>query len=466
MKRVILGLFLMAAVVSWTFAEDAPKEVSVSEDAPEGSSVSKDTPKGFSVSVDIDADLFAFKHTDIKNDEYISEEDTTQENQAFLMNNDSFGDTEVKFQYTDPEDLFGAAVVVDFGDKLGSSLPLGDVYGWGRVTKFARFQLGKYTYRAIDKLGGDKEVGVFDLVIDKANNNLSIETSDSLAQSGVIGFLATGIVGPMELGFFAAPDQYFVARYYSIPASTGGTPKAEIPAYSTYNFGFNAKLTLENIATVGASYRQIHTEGRGTSIGDIFHNYGLYARITVPALTVLGIGIGVGYSGQVAYEDADDASDNAPVKSAFHLDATYSGMENKLNVSLFNNVSFYTLSADKTIAYDSDIADVADIYADEASFVLYNELKVAYSLTEKLIPSLTLRNYYGTLTGRNGIKDQDYGLDVFTAEARATYKIKDNAEMRVGLKCVNTAFNTPTVSDVLKNSNFVFSIPIGLTVKW
>jgi hypothetical protein len=219
---------------------------------------------------------------------------------------------------------------------------------------------------------------------------------------------------------------------------------------------------LQDIVTVGASYRQIHTEGSGTSIGYIFNDYGIYADIT--ALKGIGVEIGVGYSGQIAFEDGDEA-DAAPVKSGIHLDVVYSGIPN-LSIGLFNNVSFYTLAADKSAAYDEAVAAIADIYADEASFVLYNELKVSYAVTEKFVPSVKALNYYGTLTGVNGVKGSDYGKDVLTAEAQAAYKITENTEFRSGIRFEKTIYDTPAISDILKNSGFVISLPVGLTIKW
>jgi hypothetical protein len=447
MKRVLMCLVIVILAASFAGGQDQ---------------------KGFSVTVDIDADLGQFTRREIKNDEYISEEDTVQENEFRFMNNDKFGDAEVTFEYTDPDDKFGAVIGVDFADALGGVLPLGDLYGWGRISKYSRVQLGKYTYRVIEKLDGDKDLGVLNLVLDKGENSLFFESRDSLAQNAdIIGFLGSGILGipgagTVELGVFAAPDNYYVARYYDIPGSTTGSePKQKVPAYYTYNFGGILKYSLENVVTVGASYRQIHTEGEGTSTGYIHNDYGIYA--VLDTLNGVGVRIAAGYSGNISFEDGDDL-DTAPIQHAIHLDAEYTGVP-KLKIGLYNNFSFYGLAADKTLTYDSDIAEVLDIYADESSKILYNELKASYELTESLIPGLIFRNYYGSLTGINGVKGQDYGLDVFTGEARMTYKIK-TAEFRAGLKFGYTLYNTPAASDILRNSGFTVSLPVGLAIKW
>jgi hypothetical protein len=143
----------------------------------------------------------------------------------------------------------------------------------------------------------------------------------------------------------------------------------------------------------------------------------------------------------------------------------YTGIKN-LKIGLYNNVSFYSLDAGQTLAYDEDIAAVnGSIYSDESSLVLYNELGASYSLG-KIVPSVMIRNYYGTLTARNGVTGQDYGRDILIVEAKAAYKINNHMELRGGVKFENTIYDTPAVSDVLKNSNFVFSIPVGVTLTW
>ena len=444
MKKAIIGLMMVVFTVAGLFAQE---------------------DKGFSVIVDIDADLMEFKHTEIKNDEYISDEDTVQPDQVSFMHNSSFTDAELKFSYTDPDQNFGGLVGLDIADALSGTMPWGDFYGWIKVTRFARVQLGKYTYRAIEKIGGDKDLGVLSLGLDKAANTLQVDTSDSLAeQASVIGFLGQALAGPAEIGFFAAPDAYFVARYFQVPGTQAGDePKQKIPAYYAYNFGANLKLSFPELLNAGASFRQIHTEVVNSSTGDIYNDFGLYAAVDV--LKDMGLQIGAGYSFRIAYEDGD-APGSAALQNGIHLDFVYSGLPG-LKAGLYNNVSFYTLAAENLSVYDPAIAQVANVYADESSLVLYNELDLSYELPNlKLIPSLILRNYYAVLNGMNGVRNADYGLDAFTVEVKAAYKVSDSAEFRAGLKFTNTVYNTPKISDVLVNSNFAVAIPVGLTLKW
>jgi hypothetical protein len=444
MKKAMIGLMMAVFAVAGLFAQE---------------------DKGFSVIVDIDADLVEFKHTEIKNDEYISDEDTIQPDQVSFMHGSSFSDAELKFSYTDPDQNFGGVIGLDIADALTGTMPWGDFYGWVNVTRFARVQLGKYTYRAIEKIGGDKDLGVLSLDLDKAANTLQVNTSDSLAQqASVVGFLGQALIGPAEIGVFAAPDAYFVARHFQVPGTaTGAEPEQTIPAYYAYNFGTNLKLALPELLDAGLSFRQIHTEGVNSSTGEIYNDFGLYTAIN--ALRDLGLRIGAGYSFRIAYEDGDDPS-TAALRNSIHLDIVYSGIPN-LNAGLYNNVSFYSLAAENLPAYDPAIAQVANVYADEFSLVLYNELEVSYELPNlKLTPGLVLRNYYAVLDGRNGVKGADYGMDTFSVEAKAAYKVSERAEFRAGLKFTNTVYDTPKVSDVLVNSNFAVAIPVGLTLKW
>lgn len=452
MKKILMASLMLALVFTAAFAQ---------------------SDKPFSVKIDIDADLFSFVHTDVKNDGYVSPEEKTEENLAHFLNGGDYGDAEIKFAYTDPQDRFGGVAGIDFDGTLTNTFPLGDLYGWGRVTKYARFQLGKFTFRTIEKIGGDKDLGVLTFDIDK-DGDLTFETTDSLGLGDdTIGFLASGYIGPVALNAFVAPDAYHVARIYTPPATTtGAAPNVKIPAYYSYKAGGSLRFDLPELVSVAASYRQEHTAGDTyTALGYIFNDYGLYADIT--ALSALGLEIGVGYSGRIAFEDLyfqegeEELTelDFAPVMNAIHLDIKYTGVP-KLTLGLYNNVSFYTLAADKTPVYDEDIAKIADVYADERVLALYNELVASYRITETFSPSLKVRNYYGSIAGRTGVKGQDYGKDVLAVEALAAYKITENVELRAGIRFENTIYDTPVVSDVLKNSGFGIYLPVGLTIQW
>jgi hypothetical protein len=243
----------------------------------------------------------------------------------------------------------------------------------------------------------------------------------------------------------------------------GDEPEQTIPAYYAYNFGANLKLAFPDLLDAGLSFRQIHTEGLNASTGDIYNDFGLYTAVN--ALRNLGLRIGAGYSFRITYEDGDDPS-TAALRNGIHLDLLYTGLPN-LSVGLYNNISFYVLPAENLSVYDPAIAQVANVYADESSLVLYNELDVSYEFPNlKITPGLVLRNYYAVLNGKNGVRGADYGMDIFIVEAKAAYKISEIAEFRAGLKFTNTAYNTPKISDVLVNSNFAVAIPVGLTLKW
>ncbi|MDR1128318.1 MAG: hypothetical protein LBL20_03315 [Treponema sp.] len=455
--------------------------------------------KGFSITIDIDGNLWSRLKTEVKNDQYIAQTDYVADKQDFWMNAGSFGDTEIKFSYNDPEGRFGGVIGFDFPGVLGGTAPpLGDVYGWGKITKYARIQIGKFDYSIIDKVGGDKDTGVFELGIDKANNDLVINTSESLEQQAkVIGFLGSALVGPVEAGFFAAPNAFFPARYYTTQqSSTSSTvyPPQKISAYETYNMGGNLKLTLPDWFALGISYRQKHTESTGgLSRGDVFHDFGVYA--SVMALRRWGVDAGFGYSGRVDYSDImgdvnaeKDPNDpnkpvvitdkepwiKAPLKSAFHFDVKYvPTFLSDLTLASYNNISFYSRKKQDTLAYDQALDQVANLYAHEESFVLYNEVSVSYALNMLrnvtgglIIPSFVFRNYVAKLSGVDGIRGQNYGKYILILEGKVAYKISDNMEVRAGLKWEKNEYKTPAVSDILRNSTDLFAVPIGVTLKW
>jgi hypothetical protein len=451
MKRILCTAVLLALAFSGIFAQEE---------------------KGLSAKIDIDANLMKWTHTDVKNDEYVSPEDRTDADVANVMANPNYDDVEAELGYTDPEDRFGGLIGFDFPSLLPETFAIGDLYAWGRVTQYARLKMGKYTDRVIEKIGGDKDLGVLSLDFTE-DDDLSIGTTDSLGLGDdVIGFLFSGYYGfpaneseaLLGLSFFAAPDTYHRSRTYSIPG-TSPVQTFTVDAYYSYKLGGALRFDLEDIVSVGASYRQQHTEGTTqVSTGDIYNDYGLYAEVNALKQFLPGFGFALGYSGQIAYEDGDDP-ETAPVKHGVHFDLKYTGVE-KLSIGLYNNASFYTLARENTLYYDEDIAAAMDIYTDESSLVLYNELNISYDLFEFLTPSLMVRNYYGALTGNGGRKDQDYGKNILTVELKAAYKISEFASVRAGVKFENITYMTPVTSVVLKNSNYAISIPVGITVQW
>jgi hypothetical protein len=422
----------------------------------------------FSAKVDIDANLLNFTHTDVQNDEYIIPTEKPESNVTNVLGSPNFGDAEIKVAYTDSEDRFGAVIGFDFDEKLTGTVPLGDLYGWGRIGSkdsffSTKFQLGKFTDRVIEKIGGDKDLGVLTIDVSGKANEISIDTTDSFGLGDdTIGFLAWVYVGPVAVNVFAAPSAYHKAQYLIADNDTTET-KIKVDPYYSYKAGGSLAYTLPDILTIGASFRQTHTAGSSIYKGDISNDYGLYGDII--ALSNLGVEIGLGYSGRIAFEDEEDGIDYAPIQHAVHLDAKYTGID-KLVVGLYNNLSFSTLAKDKTLAYDEDIAAIMDIYTDESTFVLYNELEVSYDLTEKFTPSLNFKNYYSTILGRNGVKDRDYGKDTFSVEAKATYKITGNASLRAGVKFENILYATPEDSVILRNNSYSISIPVGVTIEW
>jgi hypothetical protein len=439
-------------------AEEAVAEARrAAEEAIAASNRSAVEGKRFSFKIDIDTNLAKFTHTDIKNDEYIGDAPVPDADIWNFAANPNYDDVEISAGYEDPKGRYGGKIVFAFSEILDPRFMLGDVYGWGKIGFFGE-RLGKYTYRIAEKVGGDKDLGVLLLDVNP-NEDISFGTSDSLGLgSDIFGSLSSLYFGPLEFGFFTAPNEYHVAKQYT-PGGIYNSPKETVESYYTYKMGGNIKLSL-SFLILGAAFRQAHLEAfTSTSTGTIQKDYGVYSIFYLP----LGFTIAGGYSGRMS-EDNDEILYH-PTHHAIHLDIKFTGIK-RLSIGLYNNLSFSGLEKDKTFNYDSEIAEVADVYDDQSSFVLYNQIEGAFDLTEALTLSLMVRNYYGTLTARNGLKGQDYGKDVFIAEGKVSYKIDSHTSLRGGLKFETTMYSTPAASIILKNDSYSISVPIGITLQW
>jgi hypothetical protein len=447
-------------------------------------------PRGFTIKVDIDADFLPFTHTEVKNDEYVNPADRKDPNILNILQNGNYDDLEIKFNYSAPSGLFGAVSAFNFPVDFPADFTkyLGDIYGWVKPVKYFGVQLGKYTDRVIDKIGGDKDLGVLTMDVVR-DDDIGFSTTDSLGLGdSAIGLLLSGYcdIGPgaLRLNLFAAPDSYHNAVTVSIPNPGSTAPRSmHIPAYYAYHAGGALRWDMD-ILNIGASYRQAHTEGSGTALGNIYHDWGLYA-VTDALEQAAGLKIAAGYSGRIWYEDEyqqeiyegttlvdsggePDAKEKAPVHTAIHLDLQWDGDVSGKNfsVDLYNNCSFFTLEKEKTARYDEAIAASLDMYADESMLVLYNELVLAYDLTPRFTPELKFRNYYGKIVSLDGVKSWDYGKDVFLVQAMAHFKVAPNTELRAGVKFENSIYGTPEDSLILKNSSFTVAVPLGLTIVW
>jgi hypothetical protein len=449
MKRKITAVVLAALICPAVFAEE-----------------------GFTAKVDIDTNLVQFFHQDIKNDTYVEDAVMPRADSVYFMRNPNYDDVDITMGYTDTDERYGGKINFAFAAVPDKYFTLGDLFGWVKVGSYFRGKLGIYTDRVVEKIGGDKDLGV--LLFGIQDGDLTIGTSDSLGLgSASIGFLPTAIIpmggaGELNLSGFFAPNEYYLAQKVSV---SGGEPNSSapsiIPAYATYKFGGSLKYSLPDILTLGAAYRTAHSKSdTETDIGYISHDFGLYGIITLPV--VPGLKVAVGYSGNVVYEDKDDDAQEIrkPLKSAVHFDVGYSGIS-RLNLGLYNNFSFHTLAKADTIGFIAEADRVnPNLFGDEESFVLYNELSASYDFTEIFTASLMVRNYYASLVNLDGGKGQDYAKDTFIVEALAKYKISGNVQARGGVKFELTNYGTPLSSQVLQNSGYAISLPIGLTVSW
>jgi hypothetical protein len=473
MKKMMLAMLVLSLVVTGVFAQEGLK---------------------FSATIDIDADVIPFVHTDVKNDEYIAPADKQDPDIMHFVQNADFGDSELKISYDDPEKRFGGVISFDFpGGALPSALPWGDFYGWVKPIPYAGVKAGKYTDRIISKIGGDKDLGVFQLGVEDGGD-ITFNTSDSLGLGDdVFGIMLLGQydiagIGSVRLHAFGAPDAYHHAVTVPVvnPIPAGSRRTMQIPAYYAYKAGGALGFTMENILDVGLSYRQTHTEGSGLYLGYIYHDWGVYASV-IPLKDDSpwgGLKFALGYSGRSFYEDAykqeiyegrvlvdegeePTAEEDAPLYTALHFDVSWRGdiLNRKLSVGLYNNVSFHSLEKEKTKLYDKTLASVTDMYSDETSLVLYNELVTSWQVLPLLAPEIKVRNYYGKISGYEGTKGKDYGKDVLLLQLMAKFTVTPNVELRAGVKFVDTIYQTPPLSIVLKNSNYVIAVPMGVTIK-
>jgi hypothetical protein len=203
-------------------------------------------------------------------------------------------------------------------------------------------------------------------------------------------------------------------------------------------------------------------------------DFGLYAKIkAIPDLT-----IGVGYAGHKDWVDghADKKPGvyNSPFQSGINLDVQY--VLGALTAGLYNNVSFWSLPEEKKgNQYESSY------------FFLFDELNLAYKLTEKLTVDLRARNYLSTYTYKGG-DDKKYArtVDRFDIQSGVEYQVvPDKAKAWARLQFVNTAYSSaPTdkgwneqpadpaalqglgVTEGTSRNHFTFDIPVGIQVKF
>jgi len=447
--------------------------------------------RGLAVKVEISSELVTYLHKDLKNDTFVEDVEMPKEDSIYFLRNPSYGDVEFDVRYTDPNEQFGGKIGFRYGSFYNTNLPImEDLYGWVKVSPYFRGKLGRYTERVVEKVGGDKDLGV--LLFDVGASDMTINTSDSLGLgSSVIGFIPTfyiplGNAGEVAISGFAAPNEYWLGKRVTPPYDQNNqTPTVTINGYSTYKFGGSLKYTHPDWVTVGLAYSTYHTEAEeGIDAGIVYQNFGAYAIVNIlrpdqpePELEPdadtparrqprqPSLKVGVGYSGHIYVDEKtrDDEEVHQTFKSGIHFDVNYTNVIPGLSFGLYNNLSFHTLTKDKTYGY---VESNADAFGDEKSFVLYNQLDVSYDITEKLTTSLMFRNYYAELLSWYGGKGMDFGKETFIVEALGKYNVTKDVQARGGVKFELNKYGTPESSPVLVNDSYAISIPIGLIVKW
>jgi hypothetical protein len=192
------------------------------------------------------------------------------------------------------------------------------------------------------------------------------------------------------------------------------------------------------------------------SYGALVTDFGLYGKIKA----IDGLVIGVGYAGNYAYPDKEkDATKHVPFKSGINLDAKYTGID-KLTIGLYNNLSFWTQTAESPIK-DTSYLNILD------------RLDVAYALNDKLTVDARVQNVNGGTT----YDGKTWGVDVLTLRAGAVYKFAPDVSAYARLQFANTSYSdgrdygsgfssyTNVTKDVSRD-HFTFSIPVGIDVKF
>ena len=451
--------------------------------------VSPEWFRGFSAKIEITANLVQWHNQQMRGDGFVEEAEMPREHSVYFMRNGNYDDTDASFNYDDPFGRFGAQIGFDFpGGLLTQNFRIGDVFAWAHITPYFRFKMGKFTDRVIDKVGGDKDLGVFYTVFE--NDDMNIVTNDSLGLgSSAIGFLPTLYspkfsFGQFSLSGFFAPNEYHLGRRINPANTTGGTQvqlPVIVPAYATYRFGGAFKYE-HDIFSLGITYRTHHSEPEtsGIDIGSIHKDLGIYGVFNlgaIPGLSVVdGLKLGLGYSTHLDYLEGieDIRKERAePQKQSFHIDLFYGDIIPGLSVGIFNNYSYYTWAKEDIHAVFWPESPLS-MWEDEVGSVLYNEVSISYNFAHLPVsftmPPITLsvmaRNYHAIVESYQGGSGLDYGRNIFIVETLLRYNLTDWVQVRGGFKYETNIYNTPVSSVVRMNNNQMYSIPIGIVVNW
>jgi hypothetical protein len=496
MKKIMVALLMAALFAGSVFAAD-----------------------GFSLTVDVNGNLFT-----------TTAGNGTTETGFFKSLDGGSNDSDLEFAYTDPDGAYGATLHYEVG-QAGDNKNAGSfgVYNtkanaWVKFGNIVKLSAGRgIDYRAIEKVGGDKDFGAIGLKNFGAvfaggkTANPDFSTTDAFKFGS--GLVANIFAGPVNIGLFAGPstgvsawDESTNLPWYDAETDVMWNGSAKLKnVLNLFNYEYGLSLLYESdVADVGAALKlsrvdaestgvtEVTTPETGTIIGylpdgtpvyspsgftpsstsdfptkgswgTIATNFGVYGKVkAIDALV-----IGVGYAGYKEYADADKdpGKYNSPFVSGVNLDLKYTGID-KLTLGLYNNASFYSLSEEK----ESGLV----VQQQRSFFFLFDELNVGYALTEKLSIDARVRNYLATTTFKTGSDDKEgnVGVDQLAIRAGVVYKVKPNAQVWARAQFTNYAHSTSfddahgkkawlnVDADKSSRDHIKFDIPVGIQVKF
>jgi hypothetical protein len=420
---------------------------------------------------------------------------------ALSVNNDGdvdsftdagFGDGDSTLSFSYESELFGAVASLGFGPQSASHIDgemaemlnetlfsLDELYAWikpfGPNFKFTGgvFEntdgIGDYT-DDIDNFG----MGVFLVGEDgEPFGGPGAETGVGLAN----GLLAEAVFAPVTIQLLLGPNfskasssNLFTSAFNSLgmPMAidtdsrffhTGGRIIANIGVgtvsalFKTSYWPMSVQNTLMQMAIAGynavAGTSLTWTPFEGTAVTNM--TFGVYTDITA----VENFGISFGYTGFMAYSDADDVG--SVLWNGIDLRAQYTGIPG-LSISTHNNVSF---------AQGTEKDWMGWLKGDDGSFFsLYNAVGVTKELTEKFSVNAEIGNVYVKTSSERSpemlavnVTPGDVDYDNFWGQLKFIVSPAENAEFSVGLRFEGSKRDEEDLATV-------FSVPVGITVSF
>jgi hypothetical protein len=215
---------------------------------------------------------------------------------------------------------------------------------------------------------------------------------------------------------------------------------------SSYNTLMGMSIMAYN---AGAGTSLTWTPYEGTAANNM--TFGAYADITA----VENLGISFGYTGFMAYSDADDV-DNV-LWNGIDLRVQYTGIPD-LSISTHNNVSFAQGAEKEWLGWMKGDGSYF--------FSLYNALGLTKELTEKLSVNAEIGNVFVKTSSERSPEmlvifgtpgDVDY--DNFWGQLKFIVSPAENADFSVGLRFEGSKQDEEDMTTI-------FSVPVGITVSF